>query len=148
MVRPAESRLVQPPEVLGDRGVLRGFPQVFTHNCDDLMHHPGAAISPAAPRAGAADGRLGVKGVPIMNLSGTAFDGALSPTPHYYARQPGQFQSRATGVGLARADDPAQRHARLRDGLSAASRGYRAGQASGVGEDDACRHPDLELSPV
>jgi hypothetical protein len=30
-VRPAESRLVQPPQMLGDRGVLSGFPQVFAH---------------------------------------------------------------------------------------------------------------------
>ncbi len=32
MVRPAESWLVQPPEMLGDRCVLRGLPQVFTHS--------------------------------------------------------------------------------------------------------------------
>jgi hypothetical protein len=32
MVRLAESRLVQPPDMLGDRSVLRGFSQVFTHN--------------------------------------------------------------------------------------------------------------------
>jgi hypothetical protein len=32
MVRPAESRLVQPPQMLGDRSVLRGFPQVFVHS--------------------------------------------------------------------------------------------------------------------
>jgi hypothetical protein len=31
-VWPAESRLVQPPEMLGDRSVLRGFPQVFAHS--------------------------------------------------------------------------------------------------------------------
>jgi len=109
---PAESRLVQPPEMPRRLAAYSGgFPQVFTHNCDDLMHHPGAAISPAAP-PGPAPLMAGwaSKGVPIMNLSGTAFDGALSPTPHYYARQPGPVsQSRATGVGLARADDPAQR---------------------------------------
>src|SRR5262249_57161432 len=44
MVRPAESRLVQPPEMLGDRGVIRGFPQVLAHSRDDLMHYAGAAI--------------------------------------------------------------------------------------------------------
>jgi hypothetical protein len=32
MVRPAESRLVQPPKMLGDRRILRGFPQVFAHS--------------------------------------------------------------------------------------------------------------------
>jgi hypothetical protein len=32
MVRPAESRLVQPSQMLGDRSVLRGFPQVFVHS--------------------------------------------------------------------------------------------------------------------
>ena len=32
MVRPAESRLMQPPEMLGDRPVLRGFPQVLAHS--------------------------------------------------------------------------------------------------------------------
>jgi len=32
MVRPAESRLVQPPDMLGDCGVLRRFPQVFAHS--------------------------------------------------------------------------------------------------------------------
>jgi hypothetical protein len=32
MVRLAESRLVQPPEMLGDNGVLRGLPQVFAHS--------------------------------------------------------------------------------------------------------------------
>ena len=32
MVRLAESRLVQPPDMLGDRSILRGFPQVFAHN--------------------------------------------------------------------------------------------------------------------
>ena len=32
MVRPPDSRLVQPPEMLGDRRILRGFPQVFAHS--------------------------------------------------------------------------------------------------------------------
>ncbi len=31
MVRPAESRLVYPPDMLGDRRVFGGFPQVFVH---------------------------------------------------------------------------------------------------------------------
>jgi len=31
-VRPAENWLVHPPEMLGDSGVLGGFPQVFAHN--------------------------------------------------------------------------------------------------------------------
>jgi hypothetical protein len=30
---------VQPPEMLGDRRVLRRFPQVFAHVPDDLMRY-------------------------------------------------------------------------------------------------------------
>jgi len=32
MMWPAESRLVLPPDVLSDRRVLIGFPQVFAHS--------------------------------------------------------------------------------------------------------------------
>ena len=32
MVRLAKNRLVQPPDMLGDRSIPSGFPQVFAHN--------------------------------------------------------------------------------------------------------------------